>query len=263
MLFLRSLVFNVVFYVNLIVQMVVQTPFFFFLSRDGGWGVVKRWCKSCAWWQNLIIGTTQEIRGLENLPEGGFIVAAKHQSMWDTYTLVPLFKDPAFILKRELMWIPFFGWFAAKQDSIPVNRGARSKALRDMTQAAREAIADDRQIVIYPEGTRRPAGAEPKYKYGIAHMYRDMNVRVVPIAVNSGLFWPRRKFMRYPGNVVVEILKPIEPGLSVEEFQKQLTEIIESKCDELLLEAHEQHPDLPLNPEAEKRIAELRASKKA
>ncbi len=238
--------------------MVIHAPVFFLRSRKKGWGIVKRWAHLCGWLQKIIVGTKYEVIGRENLPEGGFIAASKHQSFWDTYSLLPLFDEPAYILKRELMWIPFFGWYLKKAGQIPVNRGKRSVALRDMTAKAEEAINEGRQIIIYPEGTRKAPGSEPAYKYGIAHMYRQMNCKVVPIAVNSGLFWPRRSFLRYPGKITIKIFPPIEPGLELEVFQKQLIECIEAGCDELLLDVANNQPQVPLNEAAQKRVDELR-----
>ena len=141
------------------------------------------------------------------------IVAAKHQSAWETFALLPLFDNPLFIVKRELQWIPIFGWLMIKGRMVPVDRSAGSQALTAMTERARIELARGRQLIIFPEGTRRPAGAEPRYKYGVAHLYAAEGVPCVPIALNSGLFWPRRSILRLPGTVLVEILDPIAPGL--------------------------------------------------
>ena len=135
-----------------------------------------------------IVGTTFEIEGLENIPQGSYIFAPKHQSFWDTFALLPYLNDPVYILKHELMWIPIFGWYAKKQRMIPVDRGARGKVMIDVLRRTREELATGRQLIIYPEGTRRPPGAEPLYKYGIARMYRDLGVPVVPVAMHPGLF---------------------------------------------------------------------------
>ncbi len=257
MLVLRSLIFNIVFYLNLVVQMLVQTPVYFLLPRKRAWNIVRNWCISTNWWHRLIVGTGMEIEGLENIPEGGCIIAAKHQSMWEFYSILPLFSDPAYILKRELMWIPLFGWYVAKTRMIPVNRGKRGKALRDMTARAQVEIAQGRQILIYPEGTRRSPGAEPAYKYGVAHMYKELGCPVVPIALNSGLYWPRRKFMRYPGTIRVRILKPILPGLDVEKFQEELQNRVEENCLELFALAAADDPAPPISDELVARLSEM------
>ena len=161
----------------------------------------------------VVCGIKVEYRGLEKIPPGALLVASKHQSLWETFALLPLFSDPAFILKRELQWIPFFGWYAWKAGMIPVDRGRRAQALADMTERARASSARGRQIVIFPEGTRRAPGAEPSYKFGIVHLYGETGIACLPIALNSGLFWPRRSFLRYPGTIVAEVLDPIAPGL--------------------------------------------------
>ncbi len=254
MLIIRSLIFNIVFYANLILQMIIQTPIYFFLPRRGALKIVKNWCTTSNWWHKWIVGTRFEVTGLENIPEGGCIIAVKHQSMWEFYAILPLFDDPAYILKRELMWIPLFGWYVAKTRMIPINRGKRSKAMKEMTKRAAKEIEQGRQILIYPEGTRRTPGAEPAYKYGVAHMYKELNCPVLPIALNSGLYWPRRSFMRYPGTIRVNILKPIMPGLSTEEFQIELQSKIESSCMEIYEKAAKDNSPPPIPKALKERL---------
>ena len=157
------------------------------------------------------------------------------------------------------MWIPLFGWYVAKMRMIAINRASRSKALKQAVTQARERLADNRQLIIYPEGTRRPPGAEPAYKYGIVELYDQLQIPVVPVAHVAGLFWPRRRFMRYPGVVRARYLPPIPAGLDKEVFQKRLIAETETACDELLVEtAHSDMPP-PLPPTARKRLAELEA----
>ena len=188
----RSILFNLCFYANLIIRMIVLSPIYFLMPRKAAYAIPKNWARSSVWLMEKIVGTTFEIEGLENIPAGGYILAPKHQSFWDTFALLPYLDDPVYILKRELMWIPLFGWYAGKQQMIPVDRGARGKVMLDVLKRTREVLAKGRQLIIYPEGTRRPPGAEPLYKYGIARMYRDLGVPVVPVAMHPGLFWPRR-----------------------------------------------------------------------
>ncbi len=246
MLIFRSLLFNVVFYLNLILQMLVQTPVYFLMPRRYSVKIIKNWCRSSNWLYKIITNTNMEVRGQENLLKDGCILAIKHQSMWEFFAILPLIKDPAYVLKRELMWIPLFGWYVAKADMIPVNRGKRSQALKDMTKKARQEICNGRQVLIYPEGTRRTPGAEPHYKYGIAHMYKELDCPVVPVALNSGLYWPRRKLMRFPGTIRVNILPPILPGLETEEFRRQLQNRIETACMDLYRQAAEDMPSPPI-----------------
>jgi 1-acyl-sn-glycerol-3-phosphate acyltransferase len=148
-----------------------------------------------------------------------------------------MFDNPTFIIKRELQWIPIFGWLTIKGRMVPVDRSAGSQALTAMTARAKIELSKGRQLVIFPEGTRRPAGAEPRYKYGVAHLYAAAGVPCLPIALNSGLFWPRRSILRFPGKVLVEILDPIAPGMDKEEFFKRVQNEIETATARLIAES--------------------------
>jgi 1-acyl-sn-glycerol-3-phosphate acyltransferase len=233
------------------------------MPRKAAYAIPKNWARSSVWLMEKIVGTTFEIEGLENIPAGGYILAPKHQSFWDTFALLPYLDDPVYILKRELMWIPLFGWYAGKQQMIPVDRGARGKVMLDVLKRTREVLAKGRQLIIYPEGTRRPPGAEPLYKYGIARMYRDLCVPVVPVAMHPGLFWPRRTFQRYPGHFKVRILPPIEAGMDPDAFFARLIAETEKASDELLVETFARNPNLPVPPTAARRLAEIAAAKVA
>lgn len=260
LLVLRSFLFNFLFYAVTLVEMIVFSPFFFLAPRKKAWFVPKFWARTHLWLMKLVVGTDHVVIGKEKLPEGSYILAPKHQSAWDTFACLPWWPDPVLILKRELMWVPLFGWYVAKMDMIPIDRGHRVKAIESVNRGALRAIGQGRQIMIYPEGTRRPPGAEPKYKMGVANLYERLNVPVVPIAHNAGLFWPRRSFMRYPGMIKVEVLDPIMPGLDRETFHKTLVERIETACDRQLLELADD-PNAPPFPEtAKKRVAELKAA---
>lgn len=259
MIALRSVLFNLMFYLNLIVQMIVFTPIYFLLPRKAAWFVPKFWARSNNWLMARIAGTTFEVEGLENIPEGGYIFAPKHQSFWDVFGLLPLMQDPVYILKRELTWIPLFGWYVMKQRMIPVNRGAKGKVMLDVMRRAQLEMAAGRQLLIYPEGTRRSPGAPPDYKYGIARMYRDLKVPVVPVVMHPGLFWPRRKFLRFPGHFKVKILPTIPPGLDPDQFHQTLIDVMERESDMLLVETVRNNPHVPLPPSAENRLQELGA----
>jgi 1-acyl-sn-glycerol-3-phosphate acyltransferase len=230
------------------------------MPRKKAFFVPKDWARSNHWLMEKIVGTTFTVEGLENIPKsGGYILAPKHQSFWDTYALLPWLDDPVYILKRELMWIPVFGWYVAKQRMIPVNRGAKGKVMAEVIERTKQEMANGRQLIIYPEGTRRPPGAAPEYKYGIARLYRDINVPVVPVAMHPGLFWPRRKFLRFPGHFTVRILPPIEPGLDPDAMHETLMQRLEAASDELLIKTAKENPDLPLPPTAVTRLKELGA----
>jgi 1-acyl-sn-glycerol-3-phosphate acyltransferase len=196
--------------------------------------MAKVWGRTTLWLLRRLCRIDVEWRGLDKIPPGGIIVAAKHQSTWETFALVTVLPDPTFIIKRELMWIPFFGWYAWRAGMIPVDRAAGKAALDDLTARAAEAAAAGRQIVIFPEGTRRAAGAEPRYKIGVAHIYAACGVPCVPIALNSGLFWPRRRLMRFPGTVRVEVLDPIPANRDRDAFFAELERDIEAATARLV-----------------------------
>ena len=235
MLIVRSVVFNVLFYLNVVAHLIVMLPTFV-MSRHAVIALAKSWSRTSLWLLRIICDLNVEWRGLEKIPPGGFIVASKHQSAWETFALVSLFSDFAFIVKRELMWLPLFGWYMAKAGMIPVDRGKGSEALAAMNARARAELARGRQIIIFPEGTRRPAGAEPKYKIGVARLYAETGAVCLPIALNSGLFWPRRSFLRFPGTIRVEILDPIPAGLDLEIFFRRLQDAVEGATARLIEE---------------------------
>lgn len=258
MISIRSLIFNTIFYANLIIQMIIWTPFYFLAPRKAAWFVPKFWVRTSLWLQRNIALTESEITGQQNLPAGSYILAPKHQSFWDAIAFLPDIPDALYILKRELTWIPFFGWYIAKMRMIPVDRGSRAKALKQVIKATKTELArNSRQLIIYPEGTRRAPGAEPAYKYGIVELYSQLGVPVVPVAHVAGLYWPRRKFKRYPGTIKARYLPPIPPGLDKEEFMRRLIAETEAGCDALLIEAARSHNPPPLPPTAVKRLAEL------
>jgi 1-acyl-sn-glycerol-3-phosphate acyltransferase len=236
LILVRSIVFNLLFYLNTLIYLIVALPTFFMPYR-AIIAVARSWARTNMLLLRVIAGIDVEVRGREKIPKGPIIVASKHQSAWETFALLPLFDNPLFIVKRELEWIPIFGWLMIKGRMVPVNRSAGSQALVAMTERARIELADNRQLIIFPEGTRRPAGAEPRYKFGVAHLYAAEGVPCVPIALNSGLFWPRRSIRRLPGTVVVEVLNPIAPGIDKDVFFKRLQQDIEMATVRLIAEA--------------------------
>jgi 1-acyl-sn-glycerol-3-phosphate acyltransferase len=232
----RSIAFNMLFYLNTMIYLIVALPTFFMPYR-AILAVAKAWSRTNLVLLRVIAGIDCEIRSREKIPQGAAIVAAKHQSAWETFALLPLFDNPLFIVKRELQWIPIFGWLMIKGRMVPVDRGAGAQALAAMAERARVELAKGRQLIIFPEGTRRPAGAKPRYKFGVAHLYAAEGVPCVPIALNSGLFWPRRSLVLRPGTVIVEILDPIAPGLDKDVFFKRLQDEIETATARLIAEA--------------------------
>ena len=236
MIILRSLVFNALFYVNTALWLIAALPTFFMPYR-AIIEVAKAWGRFNRALTRMVAGIDYEIRGAEKIPRGPVIVAAKHQSAWETFALLSLFDNPTFIIKRELQWIPIFGWFTIKGRMVPVQRGAGSQTLTNMIERARIELARGRQLVIFPEGTRRAPGAEPRYKYGVAQLYAAEGVPCIPIALNSGLFWPRRSLRRNPGTVLVEVLDPIPPGLDKDAFLERLKSEIETATARLIAES--------------------------
>jgi 1-acyl-sn-glycerol-3-phosphate acyltransferase len=232
---IRSLLFNLLFYLNLAILLIAAIPTLL-MPRPAILGMARLWARTTLWLLRSICRIDVEWRGLEKIPPGGILVAAKHQSTWETFALLTLFPDPTYIIKRELLWVPFFGWYAWHGGMIPVDRGGGKGALSSMADGARRALGEGRQIIIFPEGTRRPAGADPKYKFGVAHLYAEAGIPCVPIALNSGLFWPRRRFLRLPGTVRVEVLDPIPPGVERNLFFARLQSDIEAATARLIAE---------------------------
>ncbi|ESR23907.1 1-acyl-sn-glycerol-3-phosphate acyltransferase [Lutibaculum baratangense AMV1] len=255
---MRSILFNLLFYLNVLVQMIVFMPALL-LPRRVGMKIVTNWAKSCVWLLRVVGGVKLEVRGESRRRSGPALVAAKHQSVFETFALIAFFEDPAFILKHELNLIPLFGWWSARMRMIAVRRGKRSAALKEMTRVARDAARSGRQVIIFPEGTRRSPGAPPQYKIGIAHLYESCGVECLPVALNTGLFWPRRSPWRFPGTAVIEFLPPIPPGLERMDFIADLEGRIEAASDRLLLEAAQESPPPPLPSAARERLAELGA----
>jgi 1-acyl-sn-glycerol-3-phosphate acyltransferase len=239
----RSLLFNLLFYVTTTLFVVLGSPLLF-APRCWAMAALAVHSRFELWLLKVIVGTKLEVRGQEKLPKGACLVASKHQSAWETFALIPLFRDPALLMKRELFWIPFHGWFSRKFEMIPVDRDKGPAALRRMLREARKRVADRREIIIFPEGTRRPPGAPPDYRTGVIPLYEALGIPCVPVALNSGVFWPRRSLERRPGTIVVEFLDPIPPGLPKAEFLKRLTEAIETASTRLLDEAKAKEPGI-------------------
>ena len=244
----RSVLFNILFFVTTTLFVVIGSPFLV-LPRSWAMAALKVHARFELFLLRLIIGTKIEVRGREKIPDGPCLVASKHQSAWETFALIPIFRDPALLMKRELFWIPFHGWFSYKFQMIPVDRDKGPTALRRMLREAKKRIENGREIIIFPEGTRRAPGAPPDYKTGIVLLYDALGVPCLPVALNSGLFWPRRSVIRRPGTIVVEILDPIPPGLPKAEFLHRLETAIEGASNRLLVEGGAPEParDYPVN----------------
>lgn len=181
-----------------------------------------------------VTGIDYRIIGAENLPSTPAVYASKHQSAWETLFLSRYLDYPAFVLKKELLSIPLFGWFIAKAGMIAIDRKAGASALRSMARQATETLEAGRSILIFPEGTRVAPGQSHPYQPGVAALYTQLKVPVVPVALNSGLYWGRKAFIKQPGTIVVEFLPPIPPGLDRKAVLKELENRIETAATALL-----------------------------
>lgn len=243
MILLRSLIFNVCFYLLLIAMMIIGLPILP-MRRQLVQAWSRLWAKMALVLLDRICNLKVEFRGLERVPTGAALIAPKHQSFLETFALLAVVPDFVFVHKRELSLIPLFGWYLWGTEQIPIDRGKPGGALAEVVRGARKVFAENRQLIIFPEGTRRRAGARPQYKAGVAQVQSEMRVVCVPVALNSGLFWPRRHFRRYPGTLVIEFLEPIPPGHSKAEFMDLLQKRIETATDQLVAEACRKNPAL-------------------
>ncbi|MCB1549002.1 MAG: 1-acyl-sn-glycerol-3-phosphate acyltransferase [Hyphomicrobiaceae bacterium] len=233
---IRSILFAIAFYIATALFLLLGSPLLLGPRRWAMMGL-KAHAIACCWLLRLIVGTRLEVRGRENLPDGAVLVAAKHQSAWDTFGLVPLFRDPALVMKAELFRIPLYGWFSRKFGMVEVRRDKRSAAMRQLLVDTKDRAEAGREIVIFPEGTRTAPGAEPDFKPGLVLLYEGLGLPCVPMAINSGMFWPRRVWRRYPGTIVVEFLPAIPPGVPRKVFKAQVEGAIERATSRLVLEA--------------------------
>ena len=232
-IFIRSLIFNILFYPVFLFWAIIALPTLV-LPRRALLRVASWWAQTNILLMRVVCGIKVEFRGVEKIPKGPLLVASKHQSMWETMSLLHFFDAPFFVLKRELKRIPIFGLFLIKANMIAIDRKAGGRALIAMMKRAGEEVRRGRQFVIFPEGTRTAPGAPPNYKRGVVQIYADCGVPCLPVALNSGLFWPRRTFMRYPGTLVVEFLDPLPSNLPREEFFNRLRTVIEEASDRLV-----------------------------
>lgn len=233
MTLIRSLLFVFWLYGSMTVVGILWAPFSIF-SRRVAITAGRAWANAMLFGARWIVGIRVVFEGLEHLPQGPVIVAAKHQAMLDTLVPFVLLNDPAIVLKEELLRAPIFGWYASRMGMIPVAREANAAALRALLKAARPAVEDGRQVFIFPEGTRRQPGESGDYKPGIAALYRELGVSVVPVALNTGLCWPAKGLIRTPGTVTIRFLPAIAPGLARGAFMTRLEATIDTESLALL-----------------------------
>ena len=242
--YLRSLLFGIAFALTTVLMSLLGLPILvlpYRLLRS----YKQLWLRMVLWQIHVFIGIDFEERGREKIPAGPVIFAVKHQSAWDTLGPSYVHPDMVFVLKRELTWVPAWGWYLIRMGMIPIDRAKGIAALKRLVVRARKAVAGNRSILIFPQGTRTAPGAERPYLPGVAALYAGLAVPVVPVALNSGLFWPRRKLFKWPGTITLEYLDAIGPGLDRKTFMRTLAERIEPATARLEAEALERFPWLP------------------
>ncbi len=230
---LRSLLFNAAFLSWSVVMHLITLPLL--LGPPGavylmGW----IWVRGSLVLLRVICGLGYRLEGLENLPDRPVVIAAKHQSIWETLAFCHIFRRPIFVLKQELLRIPFYGWYLKRMGMIAIDREGGAKALRRMMAEARQRLDDGKHIVIFPEGTRTLPGQRRSYHPGVAALYKQLGVPVLPVALDSGLFWPARSFRQKPGRITVKLLPPLPPGLERRAFIARLERAIEDASRALL-----------------------------
>ena len=235
MLMLRSLLFNIGFYALTIFMSAVALPLLV-LPRRGAVELLRLWSRLVVGMLRVLCGVRVELRGMENIPAGACVVAAKHQSAFDTVVWLMLLPDTSYVLKKELLSIPLYGWHARKARMIPVDRAGGGAALRSMLRAASAALAEGRQVVIFPEGTRTAPGRRVPYQPGVVAIAGAASVPVIPVATDSGRIWGRRAFLKRPGVIRISVLPPLPPGLPRARLLRELEQAIESETDRLLAE---------------------------
>lgn len=229
----RSLLYAVWYYGLTVVLAILYLPLLVLpraVLRQG----IRLWARLLIWGLRVIGGVRLEVRGLDRIPPGACLIAAKHQSMFDIIPAFAYLPDALFVMKKELMRIPVFGWHNRKHGTIVVDRGGEAQAMRKLIADARDRFKEPRQLLIFPEGTRRPPGAEPDYKPGVAGIYRDLQTPCVPVATNTGLHISTSGVAKSSGTVVYEVLEPIPAGLKRADFMRILQERIETASNALL-----------------------------
>jgi 1-acyl-sn-glycerol-3-phosphate acyltransferase len=234
---IRSFLFDALFYLSSAVIMLVFLPMLL-LPKAAAFWAGRVWVRTIMGLLKSIVGLSYRVEGLEHLPKDvGYIVASKHESAWETLIFHLLVPHPSFALKQELMWIPIMNLYFRRMGTVSIRRGTGASALKSLIQGARRVMAENRPLIIFPEGTRAVSGKPGEYQVGVAALYRDLNVSVIPVALNSGLFWGRRSPVKHPGQITLRFLPPIQPGLSRADFMTQLVDSIEGACAQLNKEA--------------------------
>jgi 1-acyl-sn-glycerol-3-phosphate acyltransferase len=233
MMIIRSLAFVALFYLWSAVLAILMLPLLL-LPRRWMLGAFRFWALGVIWMLGLVCGIRVELRGREHLPKGRALIAAKHQCMFDIFAQFVWLPDHCFVMRKELMVIPFFGWYAAKTQMIVVDREGGAKALRGLVRDGKARLAEERQLVIFPEAHRGEPGHAGDYQPGVAALSRELGLPTHPVATNSGVHWPAHGFLRRPGTIVFEYLEPIPAGLARADYMRRLESAIETASDALL-----------------------------
>ncbi len=255
----RSLVFYALFIGQTVVLAIIVAVIALIDRRRTGTGLAvgRYWGHINIFLLRWVVGIRTRVDGGENVPEGPCIIAAKHQSDWDIFAILPFARRPAFIAKKQLMDIPVFGHAARSVDTITIDRSLGAQAIPRMLEDGRRAVERGCQIIIFPEGTRRAPLDPPDYRQGILRMYEALGVPVVPVALNSGLFWGRNSLILWPGTARARFLAPIPPGLDAATFKARLVEAVETGSNRLIAEAVDRGVARPVPPEWRARLAAL------
>ncbi|MEM9059581.1 MAG: lysophospholipid acyltransferase family protein [Pseudomonadota bacterium] len=232
--YLRGAIFMAIAYlVMLVMGVLLALPAVF--SRTMATRSVQTWNRFAIWLLRIVCGTRVEIRG--NVPTGPCLIASKHQSFLDVMILTATLPDPRFVMKRSLVFVPVLGIYALRMGSVPIDRDAKARAIREMERDLTEARRDEGQTVIYPQGTRIAPGANAPYRPGVFRLYQSFDLPLELVAVNTGCFWPRTGLWRRPGIAVVEFLGSLPPGRSRREVMEEIETRIEAASERLLEEA--------------------------
>lgn len=229
---LRSAVFNFAFWLWIAVLGLAGLPVAF-VYRPFSFVIARTWGKGALWMLEVICKIKYEVRGLENIPKGSAIIASKHQSAWDTIIFWTLLECPAYVLKRELIFFPVFGWYLLLLKNIYIDRKSGASAMKKLLRQAGDRVKEGRHIVIFPEGTRTAPGSSAIYHPGVAALYQNLKIPVVPVALNSGFLWQKNAFTKKPGVIIIEFLENITPGMKNRDFLAKLQNVIEDRCQKL------------------------------
>ena len=244
MIYIRSFISNVCFFTIMALGCII-TLFVGPVSRKG---TIYLWDKivmpSVFFCVRKIAGLKLEYRGVENILNEPALYACKHESALETYAFTQSVPTCTYVLKKELVYMPFFGWTQYFYGMVPVDRKGGAKAMKNMLRGVSKIVHENRPVVVFPEGTRCKPGTTKGYKSGFLFLAENLKLKVVPVAVNTGLFWAKNSFLRYPGTAVIEFL----PALDVHDhedkkaFMEHLEKVIETKCKELNDEAIKKYP---------------------